>query len=47
MSFKYQIGLLRVAHGVAFKKYLYNTLKNKIRFVCLKVKFSTFNPSLR
>jgi hypothetical protein len=28
------------------KKYLYNTFKEKFRFVCLKVKFSTFNPSL-
>ena len=28
------------------KKYLYNTFKKKIRFVCLKVKFPTFSPSL-
>jgi hypothetical protein len=28
------------------KKYLYNTFKKKFRFVCLKVKFSIFNPSL-
>jgi hypothetical protein len=28
------------------KKYLYNTFKKKIRFVCLKVKFSTFGHSL-
>ena len=28
------------------KKYLYNTFKKKIRLVCLKVKFSTFNQSL-
>jgi hypothetical protein len=28
------------------KKNLYNTFKKKFRFVCLKVKFSTFNQSL-
>jgi hypothetical protein len=28
------------------RKYLYNTFKKKFRFVCFKVKFSTFNPIL-
>jgi hypothetical protein len=40
------ISLFKTFFNQNAKKYLYNTFKKKFRFVCLKVKFPPFNPSL-
>jgi hypothetical protein len=45
-KYSQHISLLKTFLIKNAKKYLYNTFKEKFRFVCLKVKFSTFNPSL-